>query len=124
MMYMKIALMSNTNKGLEAKVSSHFGKAAYLNIVDSESLELIEIKENNNKNFGGELSPPKFLQANKIDILLAKEIGENAFKSLERFGVKIFLGADGTIADTLKAYKEGKLRIAEEGDPAILIKNY
>ncbi|HUU78152.1 MAG TPA: NifB/NifX family molybdenum-iron cluster-binding protein [candidate division Zixibacteria bacterium] len=119
---MKIAIMTNTNKGLEAKVSSHFGRAAYLNIANSDSLELLEIKKNLNKNFGGDLSPPKFLQNNNITILLTKELGENAFRSLTRFGIVVYLGADGTVKEALEDYKNGKLWVAEEGDSKIIHK--
>lgn len=116
---MRLAIMSNTDKGLDAKVSNHFGRAKYINLIDGETFELERTILNHNHNFGGKLSPPKFLDDQNVDILLAKGLGENAFDSLRRFGIEVMLGADGTVRDTIEAYKNNKLRKGEIGDEDI-----
>ncbi|MEA2071266.1 MAG: NifB/NifX family molybdenum-iron cluster-binding protein [Asgard group archaeon] len=116
---MKIAIVSEDNVGLKGTVSHHFGIAPYLTIIDSESLDVIDIIENKNHHYGGELSPPKFIKKQGIDILIVKELGENAVKSLNRLKIKVYLGAKGTIQETIKAFKENKLHQATLDDPKI-----
>lgn len=116
---MKVAIVCKNKNGLESEVSEHFGKAPYLAIFDSETLELIEIIENKNHHFGGQLSPPKFIKINDIEELVVKTMGENALTSCNRFGIEVYLGAKDTVKETIKAYSEGELRVGKEGDEAL-----
>ena len=113
-----IIILLTQNKGLESNVSSHYGRAPFLAIISEETLEVKEIIKNENHHFEGELSPPKYY-ATLGKIVIAKEIGNNAFHSSKNFGLTVYLGAKDTLKETIEAYKEKQLRLATKGDPDI-----
>ena len=117
----RVVIMSESNTGLQAELSFHFGKAPYLTIIDSETLEIIEILENKNHHFGGELSPPKFLKTINSQEIITKRIGENALASCKRYGIKVYLsgGEINRVKEAILAYKKQTLREATEEDPAV-----
>ncbi|MHA1125398.1 MAG: NifB/NifX family molybdenum-iron cluster-binding protein [Candidatus Heimdallarchaeota archaeon] len=114
---MMIVLLSQ-NKGLDSKVSSHYGRAMYLALINEETLEVKEIIKNGNHHYGGVLSPPKYY-ATLGTIVIAKGIGANALHSSKNFGLIVYLGAKDTLGETIESYKTNQLRLAEDGDPEI-----
>jgi predicted Fe-Mo cluster-binding NifX family protein len=115
-----IIVLLSQKKGLESRVSSHYGKAKYIALLNEDTLDIKEIVKNGNHHFGGELSPPKYY-ATLGSIVITKGIGSNALHSSNTFGLTVYLGAKDTLRESIEAYKNNNLRIAEKGDPDIHI---
>jgi predicted Fe-Mo cluster-binding NifX family protein len=108
---MKISIPTIDENGLDGIVEQHFGKAPTYTIIDSETEEVIVIS-NDSEHTGGVGLPPEYLHKNGVDIMLCGGLGFKAVRMFESYGIKVFVGAGGTVRDTFEAWKAGKLQNA------------
>ena len=111
MIYMKVCVPTRDDKGLEGTVEQHFGKAPMYTVFDTES-EQISVLPNTSEHMGGVGLPPEHLSKNGIEIMLCAGLGYKAVKMFESYGIKVFVGASGTVKSTLDAWKAGLLKEA------------
>lgn len=109
---MKIAIPTRGDRGLDEQISGHFGRAPTFTIWDSES-EGLRVIQNRGKHMGGAESPPNILAKEEVSLLICSGLGPKAFNRLGELGIQIMIGAEGTVADTLRMWKEGKLKEAD-----------
>jgi len=114
---MKIAITSQ-GKGLDSQVDQRFGRAAYILIVDSETLnfDVIDNKENINALKGAGIQAASNIYNKGAEVLLTGFCGPNAFKTLQAAGVKVANDASGTVRDAVKAFLDGKLALADKSN--------
>lgn len=114
---MKIAI---TSKGmdLDSEVDPRFGRAAYVIIVDTETLafEVIDNSENANSFKGAGIQAAASISEKKAEVLLTGFCGPNAFKTLEAAGIKVANDATGSVKDAIQAFKDGKLAYADSAN--------
>jgi len=110
---MKIAVTSQGNN-LDSQVDPRFGRAAYILIVDTETMnfEALDNKENINALKGAGIQAASNIANKGAEVLLTGFCGPNAFRTLQAAGVKVANNASGTVKDTVKAFLEGKLPFA------------
>ena len=111
---MKYAIPSIGNKGWEDEISGHFVRAPFYTIWKEETNE-IEVIANTSDHFGGKGLPPEFLSEH-CNGLICGGIGTRAIALCEQLGIKVIVGAGGTIKQVISDFKNGKLRIANPGD--------
>ncbi|MCG8567978.1 MAG: NifB/NifX family molybdenum-iron cluster-binding protein [Desulfobacterales bacterium] len=111
---MKIAITS-TGQDLDAQVDPRFGRAAYIMIVDIDTLEFTAIDNSANKNaFKGAGIQAAATAADKgAEVLLTGFCGPNAFKALDAAGVKVANDITGTIREAVEFYKAGNCTFAD-----------
>ena len=114
---MKIAITS-TGTDLESAVDPRFGRAAYILIVDSETLafEALDNKENVNALKGAGIQAATMVSDKGAHVLLTGFCGPNAFKALKAAKVNVANDASGSVKDAVKAYLDGKLPLAKEAN--------
>jgi predicted Fe-Mo cluster-binding NifX family protein len=114
---MKIAITSR-GKDLDAQVDPRFGRAAYIVLVDSETLafEVIDNSENLNAFKGAGIQAATMISDKGADVLLTGHCGPNAYKALDAAGVKVANDAQGTIRDVVAAFNAGQFTFATEAD--------
>jgi len=114
---MKIAVTS-TGIDLDAQVDPRFGRAAYILIIDSETLafEVLDNKDNVNALKGAGIQAAKMVSDKKAEVLLTGFCGPNAFKVLKAAGIGVASNAEGTIRDAVKAYLDGTLPLSDEAN--------
>jgi predicted Fe-Mo cluster-binding NifX family protein len=114
---MKIAV---TAKGtdLESQVDPRFGRAAYILIVDSETLdfEVLDNKENVNALKGAGIQAARAVYDKGAKILLTGFCGPNAFKALQAAKIGVANDAAGSVRETVKAYLDGSLPLSEKAN--------
>ena len=114
---MKIAV---TSKGvdLDSEVDPRFGRAAYILVVDSETLsfEALDNKENVNAFKGAGIQAAKMVSEKGADVLLTGYCGPNAFKAMNAAKVGVANDASGTVREAVAAYVAGKLPLAEDAN--------
>ncbi len=114
---MKIAV---TSKGtdLDAEVDPRFGRAAYILIVDAETLELevLDNKENVNAFRGAGIQAASRVSEMGAEVLLTGFCGPNAFKTLGAAGIKVAGDVSGTVRDAVKAFNEGDLSFSDKAN--------
>jgi predicted Fe-Mo cluster-binding NifX family protein len=114
---MKIAVTS-AGIDLAAPVDPRFGRAAYILIVDSETLdfEVVDNKENVNALKGAGIQAATMISKKKAEVLLTGFCGPNAFKVLKAAKISVANNAEGSVGDAVKAYLEGKMPLADKAN--------
>jgi predicted Fe-Mo cluster-binding NifX family protein len=114
---MKIAI---TSKGwdLDSEVDPRFGRAAYILIIDTDTLEIevIDNAQNANSFKGAGIQAAAAISEKNAEVLLTGFCGPNAFKTLEAAGVKVANDAKGSIKDVIQAFRDGKFTYAEDAN--------
>ena len=107
---MKIAVTS-TGRNLDAPVDPRFGRAAYILIVDSDTLavDVIDNTENVNAFKGAGIQAATMLSERNVDVLLTGYCGPNAFKALEAARIRVAGDVTGTVGEAVAAFKDGKV---------------
>lgn len=105
--------IDTTNQGLSSQVAQHFGRAAgYALVYDNK--EVIETIRNESEHMGGVGKPPDVLINHKIDVLLCSGLGPRAIRRFEEVGIEVFVGASGTVENTIDLFHKGQLQMATD----------
>jgi predicted Fe-Mo cluster-binding NifX family protein len=109
---MKIAVTS-TGKDLDAPMDPRFGRAAYILIVDSDTMafEVLDNAENVNAFKGAGIQAAAMISDKHADVLLTGFCGPNAFKTLEAATVKVAGDVSGTVREAVAAYVDGGVQL-------------
>ncbi len=105
---MKIAVTSK-GKDLDSEVDPRFGRAAYIIIVDPDTLEFeaIDNSENVNAFKGAGIQAGVIVHNKGAKVLLTGFCGPNAFKTLDTAGVKVVTDVKGTVREAVETFKKG-----------------
>ena len=114
---MKIAVTS-TGTDLDSKVDPRFGRASYILIVDSETLdhEVLDNKENLNALKGAGIQAARMVSDKGAEVLLTGFCGPNAFKALNAAKIGVANDAGGSVREAVKAYLDGKLPLSDKAN--------
>jgi predicted Fe-Mo cluster-binding NifX family protein len=114
---MKIAVTS-TGTDLDSQVDPRFGRAAYILIIDSDTLEfeVLDNKENVNAFKGAGIQAASTVSSKGAEVLLTGFCGPNAFKAMNAAKIGVANEAKGTVREAVQAYLEGKLPLADEAN--------
>jgi len=114
---MKIAV---TSKGpnLDDPVDPRFGRAAYILVVDSETLdvEVLDNKENVNALKGAGIQAAGMVSDKGAEVLITGFCGPNAFKVLNAAKIKVASDAKGTVRDAVTSFIQGKLAFVDQAN--------
>jgi predicted Fe-Mo cluster-binding NifX family protein len=98
-------------KDLDAPIDPRFGRCQHFLIVDTESMRFEAIENPGIGARGGAGSQGAQLVLNKgVDVVLTGNVGPNAFAALQAAGIKIAIGASGTVRTALEDLKAGRVQ--------------
>jgi len=102
----------------EAAIDARFGRASWFLVhdTDTQSWEAIENAVNLQAAQGAGIQSSETLVRHGVTVLLAPHCGPKAFRVLQAAGVTVYLGVNGTAAEALTAYEDGKLQPAVSAD--------
>jgi predicted Fe-Mo cluster-binding NifX family protein len=111
---MKVAVTSQGDT-LDSQLDPRFGRAAYILIVDTETLEFEAFDNNENKNSfkGAGIQAAAMVSDKDAKVLLTGFCGPNAFETLEAAGVKVANDQSGRIIDVVQRFKQGNIAFAD-----------
>jgi predicted Fe-Mo cluster-binding NifX family protein len=114
---MKVAVTA-TGTDLDSPVDPRFGRAPYILIVDSETMaiEALDNQENMNALKGAGTQAAMLVSDRGAEVLLTGHCGPNAFRALQAANIGVANNATGTVRQAVEAYKNGKLPLADESD--------
>ena len=106
---MKIAVTASGPE-LSSELDPRFGRAAYFILVDSDAMtfEVVENRQNFDLPQGAGIQAGKTIADRHVEALITGNCGPKAFKVLERAGIKILVGARGTVADAVAQFKRSQ----------------
>lgn len=110
---MKIAITS-TGKDLDALVDPRFGRARHFILyeTDDESFSVLENSQNLNAPQGAGIQAGRTIAECGAEALITGSCGPKAFDVLSSAGIKVIIGADGTVREALEAFKSGSIEVA------------
>lgn len=114
---MKIAV-SSKGRDLDSQVDPRFGRAAYIIIVDTETLEFEVLDNSSNVNAfkGAGIQAATSISEKGAKVLITGFCGPNAFKTLEAANIKISNYSEGTVRDAVNSFNQGDLSYAEDAN--------
>ncbi|MBW2038185.1 MAG: NifB/NifX family molybdenum-iron cluster-binding protein [Deltaproteobacteria bacterium] len=107
---MKIAI-SSTGNTLDSPIDPRFGRCQFFIFVDPETMEF-EAVENQAMMAAGGAGPQatQFIANKGVEVIITGNVGPNAASSLMAAGLKIYVGASGTVRETLNLFKNNQLQ--------------
>ena len=105
-------------RGLEARVAEHFGRAPFFAVVDlDENGKILSTKTEANKgeHHGGTGHPHENLLALKPDVIIACGMGPGGLTSFQNAGATVLKANANTVKDVVASYKQGKLETLATG---------
>jgi len=114
---MKIAIPA-VDRQPAAAIDTRFGRSPWFLVydTDTQTWDALQNAPNLQAAQGAGIQSSETLVQHGIRVLLAPHCGPKAFRVLQAAGVIVCLGANGTAADALTAYQEGKLQPAASAD--------
>jgi predicted Fe-Mo cluster-binding NifX family protein len=111
---MKIAVTAK-GKTLQDDVDPRFGRAAYILIVDIDTMdaEAIDNISNINAFKGAGIQAATMISDKGAEVLLTGYCGPNAFKTASAAGIKVVSDVSGTVEQAVSSFKTGQLEFSE-----------
>lgn len=104
-------VVTSSGDDLDAPLSPIFGRCPSYIFVDSDTLEYEALPNPAAAASGGAgIQAAQFVAQRGVEAVLTGNVGPNAFSVLASAGISIYLATDGTVRETIAAYKEGKLQ--------------
>lgn len=100
-------------KGLDDVVGERFGQAPTFTIVDTETND-VEVIPNKSQDIVGGGYPPELLHNKGVDVVICSNLGDRVIAMFERFGIDVYIGAGGTVRDSIQAWQANLLQIATD----------
>ena len=114
---MKVAVTAQ-GEDLDSQVDSRFGRARFLVVVDTETGELAT--HDNAQNVSAVQGAGIQTAQNVVDLgvgaVIAGNVGPKAFATLQAGGVKVYIGATGTVRDALDQFQADKLQCVSKAN--------
>ena len=106
------------SKSLDAPVCPSFGRTPLFVLYDTESgnHEFID-NEAASSQGGAGIKAAQMLVDSKAAALITYRCGENAAEVLNAANIKMYKAQDGSVADNIAKYKDGKLSLLTEIHP-------
>ena len=114
---MKIAVTSQGDS-LDSQLDPRFGRAAFILVVDTQTLEFEVFNNTENKNAfkGAGIQAAAMVCDKDAEVLLTGFCGPNAFKTLDAAGIKVVNDQTGRIIDVIQKFKQGNVVYAEDAN--------
>ena len=109
---MKI-ILTTTSPNLESEIDPHFGRGAYLLVVDTNTMQW-EAHPNPgvNASGGAGIQAAQYVTAQKAEAVISGDFGPNAYNALQAAGVAMYLfGTSRTGREAVEHFKAGQLAL-------------
>jgi len=114
---MKVAV-SSQGRDISSPVDERFARAPFFVIVDTESGEAhaVDNAQNMNAAQGAGVQAAATVVAQDVEAVITVHCGPKAFRAMRAAEIKIYCGAEGTVADAITKLKSGDLQEADDAD--------
>ncbi|HIH01722.1 TPA: dinitrogenase iron-molybdenum cofactor biosynthesis protein [Thermoplasmata archaeon] len=108
----RLVAITSTGHGYDSAMDSRFGRCAFFAMIGSDGV--IEAVPNAARGLGNGagIQAAKQIVDLGADTVITGDVGPNAFRVLAAAGVRVFVGANGTVGEVLDGYRKGELREA------------
>jgi predicted Fe-Mo cluster-binding NifX family protein len=111
---MKVAVTSQGDQ-LTSEVDLRFGRASWFVVLDTKTGEHESVDNSKNVDAaqGAGVQAAQTMAELEVDAVVTGHCGPRAYRVLESAGIKVYLGADGTIQSAIERLKSGALEEAD-----------
>jgi len=104
-----IAIATESNAGLEAPVSSHFGRCPFYTIAKIEDGKIIDVEIHENPHAGSHQrgAMPSFVKSLDADVVITGGMGPQAVQIFKQLGIEVCLGISGNVNEVVNKYLSG-----------------
>ena len=113
---MLICVPTEDQGGLDARIGEHFGRVPYYTVVNTESSAVKVIDNTGVHGAAAGMTPAEIIVSEGADVLLCAGLGRRAISIFEGNGIRVFIGAQGTVQEAIDAYQSGHLSEATDAD--------
>jgi predicted Fe-Mo cluster-binding NifX family protein len=108
---MRVAISTETDSGLEAAVSPHFGHCPFFTLVDLEGERVTSVRAIQNPYYAEHVpgAVPQFINEQGANVMLTGGMGYRAVTFFAQFGIQAVTGAGGTVSQALQQFLSGAL---------------
>jgi predicted Fe-Mo cluster-binding NifX family protein len=110
---MKVCVPTMGKKGLDDQVGEHFGRVPTYTIVNTETYE-VKVINNTSEHMGGTGYPAEILAATGINVMICSGLGRRAIMMFENNGIMVYVGASGSVRDSIQLWKDNQLQMATD----------
>ena len=111
---MQISIAVESDKGLEAEVSRHFGRCPYYVILEVEEEKIKQpvkvIANPYAESHGRPGQVPSFLKEQEIEVIIAGGMGPRAIEFFHHYGIRVVTGARGKVKEAVENFLKGQLK--------------
>ena len=112
---MRLCLPTMDDLGRDGMLSSHFGSAPQLTLVDTESEQLEVVVNRNALHAPGTCEAVRALGPHSVEAVVCLGLGRRAYAALGKLGIAVYVAAPGSVGKALGAFRDGRLApLAEE----------
>jgi predicted Fe-Mo cluster-binding NifX family protein len=114
---MKIAITAQ-GQDLQSLVDPRFGRAQWFIIANLETgrFETVSNEQNLNAVQGAGIQAAENVARHGPSYLVTGHCGPKAFRALSEAGIRVIVGAEGTVGEVLERFKRGELKPTEGPD--------
>jgi predicted Fe-Mo cluster-binding NifX family protein len=107
---------SSTDSALDPR----FGRARCFVLADTQTGEFkaVDNAVNLNATQGAGIQAARQVVDSAVQAVITGHVGPKAFSALKSGGVQVYTGATGTVADAVRQYQEGQLKLMKSADVA------
>lgn len=113
-------IVAVTAKGMQLsdEVDPRFGRAPYILIVDTETMEYksLDNSENVNAFKGAGIQAATMVADKGAEVLLTGYCGPNAFKTVQAAGMKVVSDVTGTVEEAVETFLAGNAQYSESAN--------
>jgi len=111
---MKVAVTAK-GKTLQDTVDPRFGRAMFIILVDTESMEFEAIDNSANINAfkGAGIHAASMICERGAEVLLTGYCGPNAYRTANAGGLKVVSDVSGTVEEAVQKFKQGELQYSD-----------
>lgn len=108
---MRIAVSSDSDRGLESSVSHHFGRCPFFTLVDVENGRIDSVQTVENPFFRSHApgQVPSFIRKLQADVMLSGGMGGRAIGMFRDYGIGCATGAAATVDKAVADFLAGRL---------------
>ncbi len=113
-----IVAITAKGKHLSDEVDPRFGRAPYILIVDTETMEYEVLDNSSNVNAlkGAGIQAATMVADKGAKVLLTGYCGPNAFTTIQAAGMKVVSDVTGTVEEAVKKFQSGNVQYSENAN--------
>ncbi|MGA1874282.1 MAG: NifB/NifX family molybdenum-iron cluster-binding protein [bacterium] len=114
---MKIVITSS-GEAMDSQVDPRFGRAKTLILFDTETglHQVVDNTQNLNAAQGAGIQAAEHVSRLGAQCLITGHCGPKAFRTLQAAGIKVIIGAEGTVTEAIENFRAGQYTTAEAAD--------